>query len=137
VSPKQINQELIKNYLQDTLIRVVVGNINSTTSAANYHIPVPARIPEKINIAVRAPANSQDCYWVAIVLSEKSEQPLVYNLRYYNYNKSKKNWVLMKGTSAYGWVSHSAVLVAGLEFNNDNSMKAGSVKHVTAALDAD
>ena len=43
----------------------------------------------------------------------------------------------MKGKSAYGWVSQSAVLAAGIEFNQDMSMKISSQRLITAALNKD
>jgi hypothetical protein len=87
-----------------------------------------------MDVAVTPSSNSQDSFWVANILSLKSEQPLIYNIRYYNYSKSKKGWVLMKGEGAYGWVPHTAILAAGIEFNANKSMKAASVQHITNAI---
>lgn len=90
-----------------------------------------------MNIAVRAGKNSQDTFWLAVVQSVKTDEPLVYNLRYYQYNKTQKIWKLMKGQSAYGWVPHSAILAAGIEFNQDMSMKVSSQRLITAAINSD
>ena len=107
---------------------------NSIGSAKDHHVSVPAHVPNGMDIAVTPSANSLEKFWVANIVSVKTEQPLVYNIRYYNYSKSKKGWVLMKGEEAYGWVPHSAILAAGIEFNANKSMKAASVQHITIAL---
>jgi hypothetical protein len=112
-----------------------VNNSRNSIAAAKDHIvPVPAIVPNDMIIAVQPSANSQDDFWVAMVQSVRSDQPLVYNIRYFNYNKSKKAWVLMKGTGAYGWVPHTAIIAAGIEFNTNNSMKASSIKLISDAI---
>ncbi len=85
-----------------------------------------AFISNNLNIAVQTGNNSQDTFWLAIVLSTKTNERLVYNLRYYQYNKSQKIWKMMKGQSTYGWVSYAAILATEIEFNQDMSMKVSS-----------
>lgn len=43
----------------------------------------------------------------------------------------------MKGQGGYGWVPHSAIMAAGIEFNNDKSMKASSTKMISNKLAQD
>lgn len=125
----------MNNFLQKTTLAVVVNNnLTSINAAKNYDIPIPAIIPTNMDIVVRPTANSQDKFWVARVLSLRSEQPLAYNLRYFQFNKAKKCWNLMKGSGGYGWVGHSAILAAGIEFNADRSMKASSVAMISKRL---
>jgi len=129
---------LIDSYLQQIPVAVtVLNNRNSIAASKDHYVPVPARIPNGMNIAVTPTANSQDKFWVALTGTVRTEQPLIYNIRYYNFSKSKQGWVLMKGEGAYGWVPHSAIIAAGIEFNNDKSMKASSVKLITTALQHD
>ena len=134
ISSQAVDQDLINNYLQDTTVKVVLGSNSSAASASNYNIPVPALVPNEMVVAVIATAASNDKYWVAKVLNVKSDEPLTYNLRYYSFSKAKKGWMIMRGTTAYGSVAHSAIMVAGLEFNQDLSMKASSVKRISHAL---
>src|SRR5882757_3965179 len=102
ISQQVIDQELVNTYLQQVPVSVSVTNTrNSVESAKNHVIPVPSTIPTGMVIAVTPSSNSQDKYWVAQVTSTKSDSPLIYNIRYYNYSKVKHGWVLMKGEGAY------------------------------------
>jgi hypothetical protein len=129
---------LVASYLQKTEVAIVVNNnLSSVTAAKGYDIPIPAVIPTNMIIAVRPSANSQDKFWLARVTDLRSEQPLTYNIRYFLFNKNKKAWGLMKGAGAYGWVAHTAIIAAGIEFNNNNSMKASSVKLIAQKINQD
>jgi hypothetical protein len=133
-----IDPSLIQAFLQDTNVAIVVNsNISSIGAAEDYNIPVPAVIPTYMSVAVRPAPNSEDKFWLGQVESLRTEQPLVYNLRYYSFNKAKKGWFLMRGTGAYGWVAHTAIIAAGIEFNADKSMKAVSIRLITKALHKD
>ena len=81
---------MLQGYLQDTSVRVTLGQNNSIENAEKYHIPVPALVSNNMVIAVHATKNSDDSFWVARVESDKSEAPLSYNLWYYQYNKTHK-----------------------------------------------
>ena len=43
----------------------------------------------------------------------------------------------MKGEGAYGWVLHAGILAAPIEFNNNRSMKAVSIKLIANKLKQD
>jgi hypothetical protein len=119
-------------------VAITVNNsLTSITAAEHYNIPIPAIIPTNMTIAVKPASNSQDKFWLAQVTGLKSETPLAYSLRYYQFNKAKKCWNLMKGQGGYGWVPHSAIMAAGIEFNNDKSMKASSTKMISNKLAQD
>ena len=138
ISQQVFDQELIDSYLQQLSVTVtVLNNRNSIGATKSHYVLVPAHILDDMNIAVTPTANSQDKFWVALAGTVKTEQPLIYNIRYYNYSKFKKGWVLIKGEGVYGWVPHKAIIAAGIEFNNDKSMKASSVKLITTALQHD
>ena len=79
-----IDVELVKKFLQSTTVAVSVDqNITSITAADAYNIPVPAVVPENMNIAVLPTTNSEDKFWLAIVTGLHSEQPLAYTICYY------------------------------------------------------
>lgn len=126
----------MNSFLQNTTVHITVNNNQTSINAAekSYDIPVPAVIPTNMIVAVRPSANSTDQFWLAQVTGLRTEQPLVYNLRYFQYNKSKKGWFIMKGSGAYGWVPHTAIMAAGIEFNNDHSLKVSSVRMLTKKL---
>jgi hypothetical protein len=122
-------------YLQNTEVAVVVNNaMTSMNAAEDYNIPIPAVIPSNMTVAVLPSSNSEDKFWLAMVTDLRVEHPLTYNLRYYQYNKSKKGWFLMKGNGGYGWVPHSAIIAAGIEFNANKSLKATSIRLITKKL---
>ena len=101
----------------------------------NYELlTIPADIPENMIVAVQPSRNSSEKYWLAQVIGVKETNPKVYNLRYYNYSKQSKSWKLMRGQLAYGTAAHSAILLAGIEFNINNTMKAHCVKQLQYVL---
>ena len=129
---------MVNEYLQNTDVAIVVNSErNSTKAAERYDIPVPAVISANMTVAVRPPANSEDKFWLCIVTELKSHEPLSYNIRYYNYNKAKKGWILMKGPGAYSWVRHNVIIAAGIEFNANRSLKANSIRLITKKLQED
>lgn len=129
---------LVNSFLQNTEISVVINNsLTSVSAAESYDVPIPAVIPENMTVAVQPSSNSEDKFWLAMVTSLRSEHPLVYNLRYYQFNKSKRGWFLMKGSGGYGWVPHTAIIAAGIEFNANKSMKTSSVRMINKKITQD
>lgn len=123
-----VNNVTLKQLLQDVDVHIVTTNHNSQHLIDAELVTIPAEIPNLINIAVQPSAGYFDLYWLACVENKKTTQPLVYNLQYYQYNKTKKGWNLMCGNQAYGTTPHNAILLVGIEFNNNISLKADHVK---------
>lgn len=120
----------MKQLLQDADIHIVATQHNSQHLIDVELVTIPSEIPDLMNIAVQPSAGYSDLYWLARVESKKTDQPLVYNLQYYQYNKTKKGWNLMRSNQAYSTVPHNAILLAGIEFNNNMSLKADYVKQL-------
>lgn len=89
---------------------------------------MPLNIPVGMVVAVRPDNNSTDQYWLATVTEVCQTTPIKYNLRYYQFNKSKKHWILMKGKQAYVVVKLAGILFAGVEFNQNMTISAASMK---------
>ena len=134
MSTTNVSAEQLQALMQDVSVSITIGQHSSVSNATAYPIPVPTELPVGMMVAVKAANNSADKFWIAVIQSERSDDPLQYNLRYYAFNKSKKGWYLMKGASAYGWAPHEAILVAGLELNQNCSMRESSIKRITQAL---
>ena len=129
--------EKVKDYIQDVEVHITVGARLSMSNAEKYHIPVPSLVPDNMIVALRPKKNSIDSYWIAKITSTKTEKPLVYNVRYYDYNKQRKCWVLMKGGSAYGTVDHGGILAAGIEFNKNNTITENSKRLIIKSVQND
>ncbi len=127
-------EERIKEYIQDTEIKFIVTNENSMSHIAPEMISIPARIPIDTDVAVCPTKKSTDQYWLANITGILQEDPLVYELHYYNFNKQKKVWIKMKGNGAYGKCPHKAVIMAGINFNKDGSLTAHSKQQLTHVL---
>ena len=114
---------------------MVITQRNSIGAAlTNHDIPVPSQIPVDMVVALTPAKSSKEMFWIAKVCSVKSEIPLQYNVRYYHFSKQKKCWVLMKGAGAYGFAPHSAIIAAGLQFNNNFTLTSASRKLVHSKL---
>ena len=110
-------------------MEVVITQRNSVEAAlANHAIPVPELILSDMVVALTPAKSSKEMFWIAKVCSTKSSAPLQYNVRYYQFSKQKKCWVLMKGAGAYGTAPHSSVIAAGLQFNPNFTLTAASRK---------
>jgi hypothetical protein len=127
---QQIDQEIVKTFLQDVSIHLTVEERSSQNHVDVDLITIPSIIPNKMVIAVKPTKISTDKYWLAQVVDKKDDDPLTYNLHYYTYSKQKKGWVLMKGNNAWGTTPHSAVIYAGIEFNQNQTMKAHCIRHL-------
>lgn len=129
-----VDKEVVKQFLQDTDVAIVLSSQSSQGELDNDLIVVPNHIPNNMIVAVQPPKSSSDKYWVACVTDTRSESPLTYNLRYYSYSKTKKRWSVMRGKNAYGTTRHEAILYAGIEFTNSGQMKTSCVKHLQHIL---
>ena len=115
-------------------MNIVLSRNNSIGAAKNHVVPIPSYIPVGMIIAVQPSRTSVESYWLAVVTSKRSNSPLVYNVRYYNQKKVSAKWQLMRGPGAYGYVPHGAVIGAGVELNNDGSMKKSSLDMIQKSL---
>ena len=122
----EIDQSKIKNYLQDVEVSIQLGQSSSVASAEAHDIPVPEALPVGMLVAVRPTKGYKEKFWLAAVTSTRSEEPLVHNIRYYQQSSKSTCWKLMRGTGAYGYVPHNAVIAAGIELNSDGQMRASS-----------
>lgn len=116
--------------MQDVSIRITVEEHSSQHHVDLDLLTIPAVIASKMVIAVKPTKTSTDKYWIAQVVSQKCSDPLEYNLHYYQYSKQKNGWVLMKGNKAWGSAPHSAVIYAGVEFNQNQTIKAHCMRHL-------
>lgn len=123
---------MVKKILQPTEINVTVENENAMSKVRNELVIVPEKIPVGMVVAV-LPDNSEDKYWLAKVV-EVEEQPLKYRLHFYERNNQLKIWKLMKGKQSHGTCHHEAVIFAGVQFNQNNSMKKDSADKILYAL---
>jgi hypothetical protein len=130
------HRELLKDFIQDVPVTFLVRNENSV-GAVPRRIAVPTQIPISMIVAVRTPKDCVDRYWIARVEDVISENPLKYRLRYFQISKQSKSWQLMKGNTAYGTVSHAGILTAGIQFNNNQTVKASSANQIDLALAED
>jgi hypothetical protein len=128
-----MNVELMIDFAQDVPVTFLVTNENSV-GAVQRRIPVPTRVPVSMVVAVRTPKDCVDRYWIARVDEIVSQTPLKYKLRYFQISKQLKAWQLMKGGNAYGTVKHPGILTAGIQFNNNQTMKASSARQIELAL---
>jgi hypothetical protein len=126
------DKEIVKQFLQDTDIHITVDRHSSQRHIDADMLTIPAEITDNMVVAVTPAKKSGEKYWIAQVLGKKEDNPVVYSLRYYDYSKQKKGWVLMKENNAYGTCPHSAILYAGIEFNLNNTMKAHCLEHLQA-----
>ena len=129
-----LQQDQIREFLQDTDVCITLTHQSSVIAAEDYDIPVPEKVPSGMIVALLPPTTSRDKYWVAAVTTICQEEPLVYNVRYLQYNKTRKGWISMSGAGAYGWAPHSSILVAPVELNQNHSMKQDSLRRISNAL---
>ena len=85
-------------------------------------------------VAVTPTKASGDRFWIAKVTFIKTNNLLVYHIQYYNYNKTKKCWVIMKEKQAYGTCPHDAIIAANIEFNNNMTIKSASIDLINKSL---
>ena len=123
---------MVKNFLQPTEINVTVENESAMSKVWKELVIVPERIPVGMVVAV-LPDKPEDRYWLAQVV-EVEEQPLKYRLHFYEHNNQLKIWKLMKGKQSHGSCQHGAVIFAGVQFNQNNSMKKDSADKILYAL---
>ena len=123
---------MVKKFLQPTEINVTVENESAMSKVRKELVIVPERIPVGMVVAV-LPDKPEDRYWLAQVV-EVEEQPLKYRLHFYERNNQLKIWKLMKGKRSHGSCQHGAVIFAGVQFNQNNSMKKDSADKILYAL---
>lgn len=126
----------MKQFLQPTVLNVVVAEHSAMGKVRNELVTVPQVVPVGMVVAVK-PDDGADQYWLAKVSEVTSKQPLKYKLHYYEHNKQLKAWKLMKGKFSVGSCPHGAVLFAGVEFNQNGSMKKDSAEKIKYMLTKD
>ena len=124
----------IQSFLQDTEVSIVLGKNNSVSSAERHGVPVPEKLACGMVVAVEPSKNDLQQYWLATIVSEKSDNPLTYNIRYYQQKKSTTRWTLMRGNGAYGYVPHGGIIAAGLELDNNGTMRKSSLRMIEKQL---
>jgi hypothetical protein len=71
IAPQLINQELLKDYMQDTEIKVFFNNQSSIFAVQEHFISIPSQVSTLMIIAVRAAPSSAELFWVAQVEASK------------------------------------------------------------------
>ena len=128
-----VDPEIVNRFLQPTIVNIVVEDQTAISKVRNELVIIPELIPVGMVIAV-SPNNGEDPYWLACVTAIISHQPIKYKLHYYERNKQHKVWKLMKGKYSSGTCPHGAVLFAGVEFNQNGSMKKDSTEKISYML---
>jgi len=67
-------------------------------------------------------------------LDIQNEKPLSYRVRYYDWSRNHKCWLLQRGKGAYGTCPHESILLFGVEFNSNGTLTAATLNHLNYVL---
>ena len=89
---------------------------------------IPSEIPVGMVVAVWSSVGSDDFFWIAKVTNVTAAGN--YKLRYYKYNISTKAWAPGRGKYWKGTCSHGAIIHAGINFNENQTITAAILRHI-------
>ena len=126
-------EQLIGNGPEAFLIRG--DNSMSYINPEDVHVQ-NAEFQSGAIVAVRAPKNSKEDFWLATITEVSKERDKIqYSLHYWKQkNDNNSQWTKMKGNGAYGSAAHKAIIFGPVSMNDNGSMKALSLRQLNVLL---
>lgn len=127
----------VKQFLQDVDLNVFVDRTNAQDDLDATEVVVPSEIPLNMLVVVRPGTGAlvNEAFWLARVIEVLDSGR--YKLRYFKHDSSKKKWAPGIGKAWYGTCSHDAILLAGVNMNEDGSITAASLRHINFVVKND
>ena len=125
----------VQQFLQPTTVRIQVNSQSFMASIKPSEMVIPPDVPFGTVVAL-LPEDNTAGYWIGQVIDVKvyKKKEKKYLVRFYNFRGKK--WVLGNRKDT-GWAPHSSVLVVGIEFNENSSLKKNSYEKIAYALEQD
>ena|ERR1700678_4405142 len=127
------NLVTVKDILQDVGVNVFTHpSHNSQDKLDSSELQLPDTFPENMVVAIQPNEEYDEKYWLAKIIEQIT--PTTYRVHYFKYHGKQQNYKLDRGKNAKGICPIGAIMVAGVNFNENGSVTAASLRHINYAV---
>lgn len=122
----------VRTLLNDVDLDIWFEDRNPQQELDSVEIQMPDSIPDYTLVAIRPdPQLYQEPFWIAQILYQISAKK--YRIRYYGCKKGGK-WKKLTGKENEVTINKNTIVYAGVVLNQNQTMSAGSQKHIAYHL---